>query len=96
MNRGFDPFRLVNTYGAFGSITKKRFELVVLGTIDDDPKSANWRPYLFKGKPTDTNKIPPLMSPYHWHLDWQMWFAAFGDLNYSPWLLSFRKTSRCR
>ena len=29
------------------------------------------------------------MSPYHWHLDWQMWFAAFGDINYSPWVISF-------
>ncbi len=27
MNRSFDPFRIVNTYGAFGSITKTRHEV---------------------------------------------------------------------
>ena len=29
MNTSFDPFRLVNTYGAFGSITKQRNELII-------------------------------------------------------------------
>lgn len=27
MNASFDPFRIVNTYGAFGSITKVRHEV---------------------------------------------------------------------
>ena len=89
MNRGYDPFHLVNTYGAFGSVTKKRNELVVMGTLDKDPMSAQWREYEFKGKPTDIKKSPPLMSPYHWHLDWQMWFAAFGRIDYSPWVANF-------
>ena len=89
MNRGYDPFHLVNTYGAFGSVTKKRNELVVMGTLDKDPMNAQWREYEFKGKPTDVKKSPPLMSPYHWHLDWQMWFAAFGRIDYSPWVANF-------
>lgn len=89
MNRGYDPFRLVNTYGAFGSITKVRNELVVLGTMDSDPKTTNWKPYHFRGKPTDPNQMPVMMSPYHWHLDWQMWFAAFGSYQRAPWALSF-------
>ena len=29
MNTSFDPFRLVNTYGAFGSITKQRHEVIL-------------------------------------------------------------------
>jgi len=89
MNRGYDPFHLVNTYGAFGSITKIRNELVVLGTMDKNPKTAKWKTYHFRGKPTDPNRMPTIMSPYHWHLDWQMWFAAFGDYRYSPWMLNF-------
>jgi len=88
MNRSFDQFHLVNTYGAFGSITKERNELVVLGTMDENPNNANWEVYEFKGKPTDVNKRPPIMSPYHWKLDWQMWFAAFGDYRYSPWVIN--------
>jgi len=89
MNRSFDRFHLVNTYGAFGSITKVRNELVVLGTKDFDPNNATWEVYEFKGKPTDVNRMPALMSPYEWKIDWQMWFAAFGDYHYSPWMINF-------
>ena len=60
-----------------------------MGTLDKDLVNANWREYEFKGKPTDISKAPPLMSPYHWHLDWQMWFAAFGRIDYSPWVANF-------
>jgi len=91
MNRSFDRLHLVNTYGAFGSITKERNELEILGTMHEDPRSAEaiWKVYEFKGKPTDINRTPRLMSPYEWKIDWQMWFAAFGDYRYSPWILNF-------
>ena len=36
MNASFDPLHLVNTYGAFGSITRERYEIVLEGTDDDD------------------------------------------------------------
>ena len=36
MNASFDPLHLVNTYGAFGSITRVRYEVVVEGTDDAD------------------------------------------------------------
>ncbi|HEX2646717.1 MAG TPA: lipase maturation factor family protein, partial [Candidatus Dormibacteraeota bacterium] len=36
MNFSFDPFHLVNTYGAFGSVTKQRFEIVVEGRRDGE------------------------------------------------------------
>ena len=32
MNRSFDPLHLVNTYGAFGSVSRVRHEVVVEGT----------------------------------------------------------------
>ena len=35
MNTSFDPLQLVNTYGAFGSITKERDEIVIEGTSDE-------------------------------------------------------------
>ncbi len=37
MNRSFDPLHLVNTYGAFGSVSRVRYEVVVEGTLDDTP-----------------------------------------------------------
>ncbi len=72
MNAGFDPFNLVNTYGAFGSITRTRYELVVQGRNED----GEWKTYEFPGKPTDPRRRPPQWAPYHLRLDWQLWFAA--------------------
>src|SRR5256886_5109331 len=34
MNYSFDPFHIVGTYGAFGSVTKERDEVIVEGTED--------------------------------------------------------------
>jgi len=77
MNASYDPLRLVNTYGAFGSITRKRYEIVIEGT-DEETVTAEteWRAYAFPGKPGDPSKRPPQVAPYHHRLGWQLWFAA--------------------
>src|SRR5689334_11076151 len=36
MNTSFDPFDLVNTYGAFGSVGLERLNVVFEGTVDND------------------------------------------------------------
>ena len=62
MNAGFDPFHLVNTYGAFGSVTRERYEVVIEGTLDPFVgENARWREYEFKVKPGDTARMPSLM-----------------------------------
>ncbi|SDE73234.1 lipase maturation factor family protein [Halorientalis regularis] len=76
MNTAFDPLHLVNTYGAFGSITTRRYQLVVEGTRADDPDEDDWRAYEFEGQPVRTDERPPQWAPYHLRLDWQLWFAA--------------------
>ncbi|MBI3542721.1 MAG: lipase maturation factor family protein, partial [Deltaproteobacteria bacterium] len=89
MNAGFDPLGLVNTYGAFGSVTRERYEIVLEGT--DEPvlsPSTKWRAYEFKGKPGDPTRRPPQVTPYHYKIDWQMWFAAMGSYRSNPWLLN--------
>ena len=44
MNTSFNPLHLVGTYGAFGSITKERFEIVVEGTSDPQvTSSTEWK-----------------------------------------------------
>ncbi len=89
MNTSFEPLHLVNTYGAFGSITRERMEIIVEGTDDPVVTSATqWREYEFKGKPGNVNRRPCVVSPYHWKLDWQMWFAAMSDYLYHPWILN--------
>ncbi|GGI04447.1 lipase maturation factor family protein [Egicoccus halophilus] len=77
MNASYNPLHLVGTYGAFGSITRTRFELVVEGTLDLDPgEHSDWRTYEFRAKPTDPRRRPPQVAPYHLRLDWLLWFAA--------------------
>src|SRR6185503_3257021 len=80
MNASFDPFRLVNTYGAFGSVSRTRDEVIVEGTeaaaIETD---TPWREYEFKGKPGDVRRLPPQLAPYHLRLDWLMWFLPLSS-----------------
>jgi hypothetical protein len=87
MNASFEPFHLVNTYGAFGSISRHRYELVIEGTADPEPgPETRWHEYEFKGKPGDPRRRPPQIAPYHLRLDWQMWFAALSPAYAEPWL----------
>lgn len=88
MNSSFDRFHLVNTYGAFGSITRERYEIVIEGTLDETiSEKTKWREYEFKGKPGDVEKTPHLVAPYHLRLDWLMWFAAMNSYHFHPWIL---------
>jgi len=89
MNTSFEPLHLVNTYGAFGSVTKRRLEVIVEGSDEVVPTpAAKWREYEFKGKPGNLARPPCIVSPYHWKLDWQMWFAAMTPYYYHPWFLN--------
>ena len=88
MNSSFDPLHLVNSYGAFGSVTKRRYEVIIEGTADPAPGRASvWREYEFKAKPGDINRRPPQCAPYHLRLDWLMWFAAFSSPAYHEWFV---------
>jgi hypothetical protein len=88
MNASFEPYHLVNTYGAFGSITRKRFEIVIEGCRDPDPgPGSEWREYEFKAKPGRLDRRPPIVAPYHLRLDWLMWFAAMGSYHAHPWFV---------
>ncbi|HEX9436330.1 MAG TPA: lipase maturation factor family protein [Candidatus Limnocylindria bacterium] len=88
MNSSFDPLHLVNTYGAFGSVTKERYEVIVEGTDEAvvTPSTA-WREYEFKGKPGDVMHRPSQFAPYHLRLDWLMWFAAMSSPTYHEWFV---------
>ncbi len=86
MNRSFDPLHLVNTYGAFGSVSRIRYEVVVEGTRDDVPREdSDWREYEFRGKPGDPRYWPRQFAPYHLRLDWLMWFAALSPAYAGSW-----------
>jgi hypothetical protein len=86
MNTSFNPLQIVNTYGAFGSITRERYEIAIEGTSDETISPATvWREYQFKGKPGDPSRRPAQIAPYHLRLDWLMWFAAMGSAQDQEW-----------
>jgi Protein of unknown function (DUF1222). len=90
MNSSFDPLDLVNTYGAFGSVGKERYEIVFEGTDDAlITGDTKWKEYEFKAKPGDPNRRPPFIAPYQPRIDWQIWFAAMASPGEYPWTLHF-------
>jgi hypothetical protein len=99
MNFSYNRYHLVNTYGAFGSVTRERHEIVLEGTTDPVPTTATiWKEYGFKGKPGDLYRMPPQVAPYHLRLDWMVWFLPFTVAvtprgihvrGYEPWFLRF-------
>jgi Lipase maturation factor len=86
MNFSFNRLHFVGTYGAFGHITKERYEIIIEGTDNAGPSEA-WKAYEFKGKPGDPKRLPPQVAPYHLRLDWLMWFAAMGPPERYPWIV---------
>lgn len=79
MNFCYNPLHLVNTYGAFGSMSRQRYEVVIEGTQEAHPgPDTQWKEYEFKGKPGDVRRRPPQVAPYHLRLDWLMWFLPFS------------------
>ena len=92
MNTSFSPLKLVNAYGAFGSVTRDRNEVVLQATSATDLSgestdagtgtgvgagAVEWRDIEFKCKPGALSRAPCVLGPYHLRLDWLAWFAGF-------------------
>lgn len=86
MNYNYNPIHLVNAYGAFGSVSRERYEIIVEGAADDD--RTEWKEYSFKAKPGDPKRRPRQIAPYHLRLDWLMWFLPLGGFP-ETWFMRF-------
>jgi hypothetical protein len=89
MNASFDPFRLVNTYGAFGTVGRTRDEVVVEGTTGNPGDEDGWREYAFRAKPGRVGRLSPQVAPYHDRLDWLMWFIPLSPAYAAGWFETF-------
>lgn len=99
MNYSYNPFHLVNAYGAFGQVGRVRYEIVIEGTDEHVITGlTEWREYGFKAKPGDPMRTPPQVAPYHLRLDWLVWFLPFSVMvtadgirisRYDLWFLRF-------
>jgi hypothetical protein len=89
MNASFEPFNLVNTYGAFGSVSRERYELIIEGTdaaaIDE---RTVWREFELPCKPGRVDRSPCWITPYHYRLDWQLWFVPLAPDHNRRWFLA--------
>jgi len=84
LDRLVSPLRSVNGYGLFAVMTEPRHEIVIEGSDD----GVNWREYEFKYKPGDIRRRPAFVAPHQPRVDWQMWFAALGDVRGNPWFVN--------
>jgi len=71
MNHSYNSLHLVNAYGAFGSVTRRRREVIIEGAGAD----GVWKEYALKAKPGDPQRRPRWIAPYHLRLDWALWFV---------------------
>ncbi|OEH77379.1 rhoptry protein ROP14 [Cyclospora cayetanensis] len=95
-NVNYDPFHIVNTYGALGTVHRKRYELIVQGTDDSTVDSRTvWKDYEFHCKPTKLKRRPCFDAPYHHRLDWLMSLLPTEDKQASmarhQWFQQFLK-----
>lgn len=89
MNASFEPFNLVNTYGAFGSVSREREELIVEGTSSTTlDERTRWQEYELPCKPGRVDRAPCWITPYHYRLDWQLWFVPLSPDYQRRWFLS--------
>ena len=85
LTRALAPFYVANHYGLFAVMTTARPEIIVEGSRD----GTEWKAYEFRYKPGDVTKPPRMCTPHMPRLDWQMWFAALGDVRQNRWFLVF-------
>jgi hypothetical protein len=85
MNASFNRWQLANAYGAFGTVTRRRVEVVIEASLAENPGEDDWLEYEFKGKPGEVHRIPRQFAPYHLRLDWLMWFLPLGTIH-ERWL----------
>ena len=78
------PLQIVNPYGLFAVMTTSRPEIILEGSRDGE----TWQAYDFPFKPGALNRAPRWAAPYQPRLDWQMWFAALGNVRSNPWFAS--------
>lgn len=72
------------TYGGMPPSVVARPEVILEGL---DGREGLWKEIPFRYKPGNVLTMPPLVAPHQPRLDWQMWFAALGSYQSTPWLI---------
>ncbi len=78
-----EPFRIADTYGLFGRMTWKRYEIEFQGSND----GTNWIAYPFRNKPQNPAEAPRIYAPYQPRFDWNLWFASLDYWRDNEWVV---------
>ena len=78
-----EPLRITNSYGLFGRMTWKRYEIEFQGSND----GVTWIAYPFCSKPQSLAEAPRIYAPYQPRFDWNLWFASLGYWRENQWVL---------
>ncbi|MHB8884079.1 MAG: lipase maturation factor family protein [Methylovirgula sp.] len=87
LTKAVSPLLIVNPYGLFPTTTVTRPEIVIEGSDD----GQSWRPYALPYYPGPLKRAPSWNIPYQPRLDWQMWFAAYGNATDNPWFVALMR-----
>ncbi len=81
-----EPFHVVNSYGLFATMTTRRPEVLVEGSVDGE----TWEVLHFRFKPSRLDSAPRSAGLHMPRLDWQLWFAGLrGHCRNTGWYLPF-------
>jgi hypothetical protein len=84
--RRADPWRSVNRYGLFATMTKQRDEILLEVT-----DGTGWREWPFTWKPGDVLQRPPQSAPHLPRLEWRLWFAALSNCERNRWVMQLEQ-----
>jgi hypothetical protein len=74
LERVYAPFRLVNSYHLFASITRERIE----PQIETRTAGGGWQEHDFRYKPGDPGRAPPFVAPHQPRVDFLFWFHGLS------------------
>ncbi len=75
------PWRTLNVYHLFVSLTLVRREIEIEGSRD----GATWEPYVWRHKPGDPARAPDFVAPHQPRLDFQAWFLCLDGPPRAAW-----------
>src|SRR5262249_24499353 len=74
LRRFHPPFRVINTYHLFGSITRERIEPDFQTSVDGETFVGHDFPF----KPGDPERRPPFVAPHQPRVDFLLWFYGLS------------------
>ena len=77
LERLYGPWRLVNTYQLFASVTRERIEPQIEIRRRGQGEAA-WEPQHLRYKPGDPQRRPPFVAPHQPRVDFLLWFHGLS------------------